>query len=89
MGAVGGGVDGWLLLFFGLDVGVGVGGGDGAGGGVRVVFVVEGVVGKKDVRVAEVTEGEMPGLIKGLEEPVEGGPRYMWFTRGAGVGISE
>ena len=61
------------------------------GGGVRVFVVVfvEGEEGKKDVRVVDVTEGEMPGLIKGLEEPVDGGPRYIWFTRGAGVGISD
>ena len=49
------------------------------GGGVRVLIVVfvEGVEGKKDVRVADVTEGEMPGLSKGLEEPVDGVPRYI------------
>ena len=58
------------------------------GGGLKVVFV-DGVDGKKDVRGVDVTEGEMPGLIKGLEEPVDGGPRYIWFTRGAGAGISE
>ena len=50
------------------------------GGGVRVFVVVgfvEGVEGKKDVRVVVATEGERPGLIRGLVEPVDGGPRYI------------
>ena len=61
------------------------------GGGVRVFVVVfvEGVEGKKEVRAVDATEGERPGLIKGLVEPVDGGPRYIWFTRGAVVGISD
>ena len=45
-------------------------------GGVWLM-VVEGVGEKNDVRVVLVTDGEMPGLMSGLVEPVEGGPRYI------------